>query len=312
MDAPKISVVICTRNRGASLALTVASLSQTPPWLGWELVVIDNASDDDTQDRLRSIEADYPAPVRSLIEPKIGLSKARNRALREAHGEIVLFLDDDVSCEKGVVEAHLNAFKDPHVVATGGRIVPSLPEDTPQWFRDEVYSNSGGPTARYDFGDEPGEVGIDIRPLPIGAHFGIRRGVARERGGFDESLGWGLSSIPGEETRLMDQIRAGGGRILYVPDAIVHHRIPAERVTFAYFDQWFERLGRFEALRSGRPVGRARLKGIGQAAYRYGKWRLRLLLERDPGRRIKYYRRLARARGRWLELTIARTRDVDS
>lgn len=304
MKDPEISVAICTRNRGASLALTVASLSQTPAWLRWELLVIDNASEDDTQTRLRSIEADYPAPVRILSEPQIGLAKARNRALREARGEIVLFLDDDVTCEKGVVESHFNAFKDPAVVATGGRIVPNLPDDTPRWFRDEVFSNSGGPTARYDFGDEPGEVGIGVRPLPIGAHFGIRREIARGRGGFDESLGWGLSSIPGEETRLMDQIRAYGGRILYVPDAIVHHRIPPERTTFAYFDQWFERLGRFEALRSGRPMGLLRWKSIAQAAFRMGKWRLRLVVEGDPRRRIKYYRRLARARGRWLELMI--------
>ncbi len=57
------SIIICTRNRGESLALAVASLEGTPPWLRWELLVIDNASEDDTQDRLRDMEEEYSAPL---------------------------------------------------------------------------------------------------------------------------------------------------------------------------------------------------------------------------------------------------------
>jgi len=308
VNALELSVAVCTRNRSASLIEALESFRGTPTWLRWELLVIDNASEDDTQAKLRSFAGTDALPLRVILEPEVGLAHARNRALREARSGVVVFIDDDVTCEGGVVVAHLDAFKDPTVSATGGRIIPRLPKSTPRWFRDEAFGNTGGPTARYDFGDAVLEVGVEIRPLPIGAHFGIRRNVALEHRGFDASLGWGVNSIPGEETVLLDRIRGGAGRILYLPDAIVHHRIGPERVTLPYFRQWFERLGRFEALRRGRPVGVARLKALARASFRVAKWQLRLCAERSPSRRPKLHRRLARARGSLSEL-IRPTRD---
>lgn len=302
MNEPALSVAICTRNRSESLAVALASLEQTPSSLPWELLVIDNASEDDTSARLNQIKTKFPATLRILFEAEAGLSKARNLALREARGSAVLFLDDDVTCEPGVVEAHIKAFEHPSVHATGGRIIPLLPPETPQWFQDEVFANPGGPTARYDFGDDPMEVGVEIRPVPIGAHFGIRRQIALDHGGFDEALGCGPRAMLGEETHLLDQVSSKGGRILYIPDAVVHHRISIERTTFAYFDQWYERLGRFEAIRPGRPTGINRWKAITRASIQYGKWSFRSFVERDSTQQVKIQKRLARARGRCLEL----------
>ena len=311
VTTPEISVVVCTRDRAESLELTLASLRPAPPSITWELLVVDNASEDDTQERLRRIQSTFHCELRILFEPEAGLAKARNLALREARAEVLLFLDDDVTCEPGLVEAHVAAFKDPTVVATGGRVAPRLPENTPQWFRDETGAQSGGPTARYDFGDTPGEIGLEIQPLPVGANFAIRRNAARENGGFNEALGWGPSAIPGEETQLLDKLASDKGRILYVPDATVHHRIPPERTTFAYFERWFERQGRFEAIRFGRLKGRARWIAIAGTSLRYLKWRVRVSVERDPTRRITNIRRLARTRGRWLELATPTARRED-
>jgi GT2 family glycosyltransferase len=268
---------------------------------------VDNGSDDGTYTYVRRRALNFSVPLCVIREPQIGLSSARNRALRETDSELVLFLDDDVTCDARLVESHIEAFQNQKVVATGGRIIPCLPATTPDWFRIEALSGCGGPTARYDFGDESGEVGGDIRPLPIGANFGIRREVALANGGFDERLGWGIRRVPGEETRLLERLKRDGCVIVYVPDAIVHHRIGSERTTLRYFTQWYESLGRYEVLRNDRPSFLGRLRAIIWAGYQFLKWSARLWTESETVKKVAARRRRARARGRLLELISLRT-----
>ena len=121
----EISVAICTRDRRDSLLRAVASLAR-PACARWELLVVDNASRDDTRAACQTLVDDFPAPMRVLAEPVPGLSHARNRALAEAEGRAVVFLDDDATCHAGFVDAHARAFEDEGVVASGGRILPVL------------------------------------------------------------------------------------------------------------------------------------------------------------------------------------------
>jgi glycosyltransferase involved in cell wall biosynthesis len=302
----EICVVICTRNRRESLAGTLDSLAQVSCTRPWEVLVIDNASSDDTSDFVRTRATSFAMPLRLVCEPRIGLSMARNRALRETEAEVVIFLDDDVVCDPRLVEAHAREFDDPDVHATGGRIIPLFAESTPLWFQTEALSGCGGPTARYDFGDARREVGVDVHALPVGANFGLRRERAIAHGGFDERLGWGLSRIPGEETKLLDRFESEPGRIFYVPDALVHHRIGLDRTSLRYFREWYEGLGRFEILRYRKPVGIEWIRALGRGLYALAKWRVRYTIEREPNRRLIAYRRLARARGRVLELVSTR------
>jgi glycosyltransferase involved in cell wall biosynthesis len=87
-----ISIIIPTRNRASSL---VACLSSLLPQLtkGDEVLVVDNASKDNTGPRLRSLKTDKQ--LRYLYEPNIGPSFARNRGFRSAKNTIIAFLDDD-------------------------------------------------------------------------------------------------------------------------------------------------------------------------------------------------------------------------
>jgi cellulose synthase/poly-beta-1,6-N-acetylglucosamine synthase-like glycosyltransferase len=117
--APTVTVAICTRERPEDLdrALSaVAALSPRP----LEVLVIDNAP---TTDRTHALVAGYPG-TRYIREDRRGLDAARNRALREARGDIVAFSDDDAAPEPRWLAGLVPNFADPRVVVVTGITLP--------------------------------------------------------------------------------------------------------------------------------------------------------------------------------------------
>ena len=103
----KISVVIPTLNRSALLAETIDHVeSQTLPQDQYEVIVVDNNSSDDTL-RILEQKADSYANLRFASQRKPGAAATRNLGLEMANGEIVLFIDDDIEAEPGLLESHL-------------------------------------------------------------------------------------------------------------------------------------------------------------------------------------------------------------
>src|SRR4051812_21029824 len=92
MDSPQISVIIATRNRADSLRRLLPRLRAMSPALDWELIVADNGSSDDTAQLL----AGMSGLLRAVHEPVPGKSRALNRAMAAAKGELLVFTDDDV------------------------------------------------------------------------------------------------------------------------------------------------------------------------------------------------------------------------
>lgn len=241
----ELSVVICTRDRRESLLLTLDSVLSQRTDGPVEVLVVDNGSSDGSGAAVRELRAGSPLPLRLAEEPEQGLSIARNRALREATGRALVFIDDDVTCHAGWLLAHLRSFRDPQVVGVAGRILPRLPAEAPGWWHELLPDEKGGPTSRYDFGDQPAEVlpGAGI-PLPFGANMGVLREAALEVGGFRSDLGWGRKMIPSEELEFFRRIRARGGRIVYVPAASLDHRIDPGRTSREYYLRWQRAYGR--------------------------------------------------------------------
>ena len=241
----QLTVAICTLGRPLSLQQTLATLAGQS-WDGaWEVLIVDNGGASANLRDVSALARALPVELRVTVEPRRGLSSARNRALAEAQGEVIVFTDDDVNCMPGWLAAHGDALRDPSVTGTAGRILPILPECTPSCFRTLYSSENGGPAARYDYGDEPQEIklGGAIQP-PFGANMSIRRDMARSLGGFRTELGWGQRMVPGEETDLCRRILSAGGHLLYVPSAIVEHRIEADRMTHDYYVRWWRGEGR--------------------------------------------------------------------
>src|SRR5215813_5005650 len=104
---PKISVVIPTKNRSALLAETIECVeSQTISRDNYEVIVIDNDSCDDTRSLLQQRAKKF-SNLRFGFQEKPGAAATRNAGLRLAKNDLILFIDDDVQAEPGLVQAHL-------------------------------------------------------------------------------------------------------------------------------------------------------------------------------------------------------------
>ena len=116
---PLVTVAVCSYNGAARIGRTIDSLlAQSLGSPDLEILVIDNASSDGTSD----VALAYGPRVRVAFEPRPGLSAARNRALVEATGGVIAFIDDDAEGHPTWVEQLARAFDDPSVVGAGGPV----------------------------------------------------------------------------------------------------------------------------------------------------------------------------------------------
>src|ERR1700692_1324271 len=114
--APEISVVLATYNRRHSLPRAIASV-QAQEGVRFELIIVDDASRDDTATYLATLED--PALRVMTCDHNGGPSAARNRGLAAARADIVAFLDSDDAYRPGRLAAPLAAFAaDSGLVAT--------------------------------------------------------------------------------------------------------------------------------------------------------------------------------------------------
>jgi glycosyltransferase involved in cell wall biosynthesis len=215
-----------------------------------EVVVVDNGSTDTTPECLTEWRSAGPNRV-MVTEPVVGLSRARNRGLTVARGEIVLYLDDDAVAPVSWAATHVAAYRDERVVAVGGPIVLAYPDGRPAWALPELEHW----WSAVDHGDQPG---LFPRPHgPYGANMSMRRASALAVGGFDPALGRvGRSLLSSEEADLFERLWAAGGEIRYEPGAIVIHWVTRERLRRRWLLRRGFAQGRSNARREGLLKGR--------------------------------------------------------
>ncbi len=232
-----ITIAVCTHNREQALATTLQNFVETigPVPTDVEVLIVDNASTDQTQaviDRFR-----VPLSLRSLYEETPGLSFARNRALKDASGAWILWTDDDVDVSAGWLDAYraaISCFPDADLF--GGPILPRF-EAEPDPSITEFIRIYGQIFSLTDIG--PTAAPISLERTPYGANM-MMRSAALGGVEFDTRLGVaGKDRMIGEETVLLEYLLAvRGGSGFWIPGAIVHHRLPAERLTRAFVRRW--------------------------------------------------------------------------
>jgi glycosyltransferase involved in cell wall biosynthesis len=110
MNRPDVSVILVAHNRANSLPVVLSHLErQTFPTGRYEVVVVDNASDDGTLDTVSRYACGAPVCIRTVRQEAGGEVAARNLGAREAAGRWLLFLDDDVIPGPALIEAHVSA-----------------------------------------------------------------------------------------------------------------------------------------------------------------------------------------------------------
>jgi len=188
---------------------------------GWsvEVLVIDNGSTDETYGVTQAAQKRNPC-LRTVIEPTPGLGYARNRGLREACGEIILFTDDDLCVPptwiRGMCEPILAGRGD---AVAGGVIFPSIHASV---LAKPPFSSRRGWFASTE----------DLDPLRpnrmVGANMALHRRIFAAGLKFDTDLGAGALGS-GEETLLSAQIIESGYRLVGALDVAVEHRFDLKR-----------------------------------------------------------------------------------
>ncbi|KFF97071.1 family 2 glycosyl transferase [Streptomyces scabiei] len=233
MSEPAVSVVVCvyTEDRWEDILAAVASVrAQSRPALETLLVV------DHNQALLERLTGAYKEidEVRVLTNagPR-GLSAGRNTGIAASQGEIIAFLDDDAAAEPDWLAYFVEGYADPRVMAVGGRTVPAWASGRrPVWFPEEFDWVVG-----CAYKGLPGGV-AEVRNV-LGGNASFRRTAFDAAGGFATGIGRDGDKRPlgCEETELCIRLsRARPDAVLLLDDrAVIHHRVPAARMRFAYF-----------------------------------------------------------------------------
>ncbi len=264
-----VTVAICTWNRAKLLDRTLAELHRqiVPDGVAWELVLVDNNCVDDT-----AAVAEKHAgalPIRRVVETKQGHSHARNRAIDEARGELILWTDDDVLASENWIAEYVRVAREfPDAGYFGGRVSPwyaaEIPVETTA-FLDANIELLAPVFSLKDYGDA-------VRPFapgegPFGANMGFRADVQR-RFRFDPKFGRVKAGLIGaDEVSVVRAIQNAGVPGVWIGTTEIQHYIPPERTTPGHFWRYFEALGRTQV----------RLDGVAPAPTLFGRPRWAVL-----------------------------------
>jgi glucosyl-dolichyl phosphate glucuronosyltransferase len=249
-----VTAILCTFNRCATLGATLEGLaaSQMPSNTTWEVLVIDNNSTDQTREVAEDFCRRYPQIIRYIFEPRSGKSYAANTGVKSAHGEVLAFIDDDVTVDPGWLYHITASLFSGEWAGAGGRTLAARSFVAPAWFRDE--HDGALLYGRFDFGDEPRELDC----APYGANMAFRRDMFEQYGGFRIDLGPGPDPKiprPNEDTEYGRRLMLAGKHLRYEPKAVLWHPVNVNRLDQKFYLAWSFDYGRASALEiKNRPV----------------------------------------------------------
>jgi glucosyl-dolichyl phosphate glucuronosyltransferase len=224
---PEVSIVIGTLDRCEMLGRAIQSiLDQRCDPSRYEIVVVDNGSRDRTREVVEAIQA-RAANVRYVLEPTLGLSRARNRGISEGRAPIIGFFDDDGTADPGWLEAMLDVFRrEPDTGAAGGLIIVAWPYEQPVWMPMELQGYYAG----CNYGPERRQ--LSYPDYPYGPNMMIRRSLLDAIGGFNVAVGpQGQNIMSAGEQDLFQRLYQSPIKVVYEPSAVVRHWVPPERAT---------------------------------------------------------------------------------
>ncbi len=236
----KVSIIIPTFNREAQLRRTLYHLGQLPEHPSqYEILVVDNGSTDGTSNCVKEFKDSNPQiPINYFYDPIPGLLTGRHRGAKEAKGEILTFIDDDVHVSKKWLSAILAIMgTKPEVMLLTGPCLPLYEITPPQWV-DELWRHE--PTGKYcgwysllDFGNE---IKLIDPTFVWGLNFSIRTSAFEKLQGFHpDNIAAHLQAFQGDgETGLSIKATDSGMIALYDPNAMLYHEIQKDRLTIEY------------------------------------------------------------------------------
>ena len=216
---PFISVVVCTRDRTAQLAVCLQSLLAVQ-YTNFEIIVVDNTpSGTATFNLVKNLN------VRYVCENRPGLNNARNRGIEAARYDIIAFTDDDVCVDRYWLQAIAKAFTNEEVMAVTGYVAPAELATTAQSIFELDYGGMGQGFNQRIIRQHnlSAKQLIWASNFGIGANMSFRRGVFSKTGGFDPALDVGTPSGGGGDIEMFHRLVSKGFTLVYDPCVIVWH-----------------------------------------------------------------------------------------
>ena len=236
-----VSIIICTHNRAEHLRQTLEALAAVtvPAGLAAELIIVDNASADHTAQVIADVIQKRRLPnmqnVRSVMEPKQGLSSARNRGMAEAQGDLFVFTDDDVRPPDDWLSGMCGPIisGEAEAVAGGMKLAAHLhrPWMTP------THISWLASTERVPAGT--------VIPL-LGGNMAFSRRVLERVPGFDAEVGPGARGHA-DDSLFSYQLEKAGYRIAMALEVAAEHHLQEERLTRKSYLGQAKKRGEFNA-----------------------------------------------------------------
>ena len=217
---PQISVAVCTYNRADVLPKCLESLAdQSASSELFEVLIIDNNSTDDTK-RIALDFCKNHNNFKYIFEEKQGLSHARNRAIEEAKGEYLAYIDDDAITDKEWLKKIGSVIQNnKNIVAFGGPIYPWYNKEKPKWFKDEFATHSYG-KQHFQLTEQNCPFGLS------GSNMIFKKEILNKYNGFSAEYGMNGDKIAfGEESFLFNKMLKNDENIQYFPGIFVYHLV---------------------------------------------------------------------------------------
>ena len=244
-----ITLIICTYNREKYIGPLLESIAKNDyPTSDYEIVLVDNNCTDNTRGVCEQFATTHPEiTLRYVVETEQGLSAARNKGIKEAKGDIIIYVDDDALVDADYIRIYAEQFAaHPETMAPGGPIEPLYETEEPKWMSPytkallTAWMNYGDKVREYPNGRYPG-----------GGNAAYRKVVFEKVGLFNTELGRkGSALLASEEKDIFDKMKAQGMQVLYLPTPVLHHIIPQAKLEEDYFNRLTLQIGRSERMRT--------------------------------------------------------------
>lgn len=247
-DNPEISIVICSFNRAKYIGEAMLSLyNQTLEATRYEVIIVDNASTDNTADICREFIASHPeTQFTYLLEPRQGASFARNTGAAIAKAPLLCFMDDDAIAEIDFLKNIIQFFKEvPEAGGLGGRIIPRYIPAEPKWMSHFVSSLVG----HFHYSEE--RTPFRKGKYPLESNMIVKTADFHKIGGFNTKLPGvsGTLRIGGEGKDFFFRLMELGNVIYYDPTIRVEHVVETAKLTPEYMYRVASGIGRGERVR---------------------------------------------------------------
>lgn len=234
------SLIIPTFKRPESLLRTLTSL-QKQTTSSFEIIVVDNAANIEIASLIKNFNHKAKIPAKYFAEPKLGFHYTLHTGANKAEGNLLIFTNDDVTFDKNFVKAYIESFSQhENMSAAGGAIRLKFEITPPKWLADLIGDSKVFPP--YSFMEPYKNFRFSPKGFFFETNMAIKRDFFFSLGGFNPDL-FGSIRLGDGDTGLNRKIWQKKLLVGYIPEALLYHHIPKERMTVNYLFERYKNEG---------------------------------------------------------------------